>query len=242
MSDTPCVLCLTVGEHHVDCPRTLTTIEGRCGSCGSGLMQEHDESCNSWAMLGKMWALRERYIYQKVMLDQDYAFHMCASCESAVVGLPKYEIVHLSGCLDRDNVVTAGSMESAMEAVREAREDREANDALRKAAETARKVISPKGCNVCRGMLAGECRTCGRVKNPDSYPKPKGLASTRQVGGEHYQKKIQPWDVIETYGLDYFEGNVLKYLLRRKVNRLEDLRKAAHYLEKVIEREGDDHE
>lgn len=60
----------------------------------------------------------------------------------------------------------------------------------------------------------------------------------KQVGGDHYAKhKIQPWDVIEEYDLDYFEGSVLKYLLRRKVDRLEDLRKAAHYLEKAIERE-----
>ncbi len=59
-----------------------------------------------------------------------------------------------------------------------------------------------------------------------------------QVGGNHYiGHKIQPWDVIEEYELDYFEGNVLKYLLRRKVNRLEDLRKAAHYLAKAIQRE-----
>lgn len=60
----------------------------------------------------------------------------------------------------------------------------------------------------------------------------------KQVGGDHYAKhKIQPWDVVEEYDLDYFEGSVLKYLLRRKVDRLEDLRKAAHYLEKAIERE-----
>lgn len=223
MSGTPCVICLAVGEHHVDCPRTLRTVEDRCGSCGAGLMQEHDETCDSWAMLGKMWALREQYVYEKVMLAKDYQIHMCASCESAVVGLPKEDISHLSGCRDRGNVVTAGSMESVLNAVREAREDR-------------------KPCDTCRGMIAGQCRVCDRIKDPNSYPKLKGLASTRQVGGEHYQKKIQPWDVIETYGLDYFEGNVLKYLLRRKVNRLEDLRKAAHYLEKVIEREGDDHE
>lgn len=191
MSGTPCVICLAVGEHHVDCPRTLRTVEDRCGSCGAGLMQKHDETCDSWAMLGKMWALREQYVYEKVMLAKDYQIHMCASCESAVVGLPKEDISHLSECRDRGNVVTAGSMESALNAVREAR--------------------NPK---------------------PVIHP-----ASTRQVGGEHYQKKIQPWDVVEAYELDYFEGNVLKYLLRRKVNRLEDLRKAAHYLEKVIERE-----
>jgi hypothetical protein len=58
-----------------------------------------------------------------------------------------------------------------------------------------------------------------------------------QVGGDHYRVgKIQPWDVIEDWGLNYFEGNVVKYLMRwRRKNGLEDLEKAAHYLTKVIE-------
>jgi hypothetical protein len=63
-------------------------------------------------------------------------------------------------------------------------------------------------------------------------------ASERQVGGDHYkQKAIQPWDIITEYRLDFFEGNVLKYLLRRKGDRLEDLKKAQHYLERKIELE-----
>ena len=57
----------------------------------------------------------------------------------------------------------------------------------------------------------------------------------RQVGGDHYVKhKIQPWDIIDEYELNYYEGNALKYLLREKANRLEDLQKAIHYLEKEI--------
>lgn len=57
----------------------------------------------------------------------------------------------------------------------------------------------------------------------------------RQVGGQHYASKpIQPWDIILVYGLDYWEGNALKYLLRDKVNRLEDLQKARHYLDECI--------
>ena len=63
-------------------------------------------------------------------------------------------------------------------------------------------------------------------------------AKKRQVGGDHYtQHEVQPWDIILAYKLDYFEGNVLKYLLRRKGNRLEDLLKAQHYLERKIELE-----
>lgn len=63
-------------------------------------------------------------------------------------------------------------------------------------------------------------------------------ARLNQVGGEHYRKfKIQPWDVIDEYGLSFYAGGVLKYLLRagNKGPALEDLRKARHYLDKLIE-------
>ena len=59
----------------------------------------------------------------------------------------------------------------------------------------------------------------------------------KQVGGTHYNKhKIQPWDIVDEYDLDYWLGNVLKYLLRDKCDRLEDLKKAQHYLEEKIKR------
>jgi hypothetical protein len=60
----------------------------------------------------------------------------------------------------------------------------------------------------------------------------------RQEGGEHYTKMpIQPWEIIERNGLDFWEGNVLKYLLRHKTkNGAEDLKKAIHYIEYLVER------
>ena len=62
-------------------------------------------------------------------------------------------------------------------------------------------------------------------------------ANQNQVGGTHYaQKAIQPWDYIVTNNLGYLEGNVIKYVSRHKQKGgVEDLRKAAHYLEKLIE-------
>ncbi len=64
----------------------------------------------------------------------------------------------------------------------------------------------------------------------------KNKSKKKQVGGTHYNKhKIQPWDIIDEYGLDYYEGNALKYILRDKNNRVEDLEKAIHYLEYRIE-------
>lgn len=62
-------------------------------------------------------------------------------------------------------------------------------------------------------------------------------ANDNQIGGQHYAAKpIQPWDFIAANGLGYFEGNVVKYLSRwRDKGGVQDLHKAAHYLQKLIE-------
>lgn len=61
----------------------------------------------------------------------------------------------------------------------------------------------------------------------------------QQVGGDHYTKlEIQPWEYIEANKLDFWEGNVVKYITRKKGNRLEDLKKARHYIDYLIERES----
>lgn len=68
------------------------------------------------------------------------------------------------------------------------------------------------------------------------------LASDNQVGGDHYRaKKIQPWTAMESWlGDDQFEGflrgNIIKYIARYpEKNGVEDLLKAKHYLERLIE-------
>lgn len=67
-------------------------------------------------------------------------------------------------------------------------------------------------------------------------------ADADQIGGSHYKdKSIQPWAVMESWmgksGFAfYLQGNVLKYISRyREKNGIEDLKKAKHYLEKLIE-------
>jgi len=58
-----------------------------------------------------------------------------------------------------------------------------------------------------------------------------------QIGGDHYRlKAIQPWDYIAANRLGFFEGNVVKYVSRWKdKGGVDDLRKARHYLDKLIE-------
>ena len=62
-------------------------------------------------------------------------------------------------------------------------------------------------------------------------------ANEEQVGGRHYiEKPIQPWDYIIANKLGYLEGNIVKYVSRYKEKGgVEDLVKAAHYLDKLIE-------
>ena len=62
-------------------------------------------------------------------------------------------------------------------------------------------------------------------------------ANDVQTGGNHYVlKAIQPWDFIIANNLGYLEGNIIKYVTRHKEKGgIEDLKKAQHYLQKLIE-------
>ena len=68
-------------------------------------------------------------------------------------------------------------------------------------------------------------------------------ASSRQVGGDHYVKHggIQPWDAMREWMTTeqfsgFLLGCVVKYVARyRDKDGVQDLKKAVHYLEKLIE-------
>lgn len=61
-------------------------------------------------------------------------------------------------------------------------------------------------------------------------------ANDKQVGGLHYQAELQHWDLIEENGIGYLEGCATKYVTRwRKKNGRQDLEKALHYTDKLIE-------
>lgn len=61
-------------------------------------------------------------------------------------------------------------------------------------------------------------------------------ANERQVGGTHYQSEVQHWDYVVANNIPYLEATIIKYLTRwRKKNGLEDLEKAKHYFDKLME-------
>jgi hypothetical protein len=64
-------------------------------------------------------------------------------------------------------------------------------------------------------------------------------ALTHQEGGDHYKTmKIQPVEYIHANGLPYIEGAVVKYVSRhRQKNGAEDIKKAIHFLNLLLELE-----
>ena len=74
--------------------------------------------------------------------------------------------------------------------------------------------------------------------------KARSEANEYQVGGGHYRElTVQPWTAMEAWMsheafCGYLQGNAIKYLARyRSKGGIEDLRKARHYIEKLIEAE-----
>lgn len=69
-----------------------------------------------------------------------------------------------------------------------------------------------------------------------------GPTGASQVGGDHYiQMPVQPWDAMQAWMsreafTGFLRGNAIKYLARcDKKGGLEDLKKARHYIDRLIE-------
>ena len=81
----------------------------------------------------------------------------------------------------------------------------------------------------------------GAALTVSEKPKIK-LAHTKQIAGDHYKRMdIQPWDVVD-YGpreqaVGFYRYNALKYIMRagEKGDFKEDIAKAEHYLQKLLE-------
>jgi len=69
-------------------------------------------------------------------------------------------------------------------------------------------------------------------------------AFEKQVGGSHYKDfAIQPAEFIHRNGIGFMPGNVIKYVCRHKAkNGPQDLEKALHYLQLLMELEYQSHQ
>lgn len=63
------------------------------------------------------------------------------------------------------------------------------------------------------------------------------MEKRKQVGGDHYEKcAIQPKDYIRANNLDFFEGNIVKYITRHKDKEgAKDIRKVIDYAIMILE-------
>jgi hypothetical protein len=61
----------------------------------------------------------------------------------------------------------------------------------------------------------------------------------KQIGGSHYKRfKISPAKFIMENNILYAEGNIIKYICRHQdKGKKQDLLKAIHYIEMIIERD-----
>ena len=117
-------------------------------------------------------------------------------------------------------------------------------------------------CRDCSAYLTHEanepCKSCirlsnfspsmeysGRMLDAEEVPTAelavnvvKHTALDRQVGGNHYDFPIQPIEYIYKNELNFLQGNVVKYTTRyKRKNGRQDLEKAIHNLEMLIELE-----
>ena len=79
------------------------------------------------------------------------------------------------------------------------------------------------------------------MTNKDMFKGTTYSSLEEQVGGKHYRNmKIQPAEFINENKLLFAEGNAIKYICSHSYkNGKEDLKKAIHYIEMIMERDYD---
>ena len=77
------------------------------------------------------------------------------------------------------------------------------------------------------------------MTSKDIFKKSTNKSLQEQVGGKHYSSmKIQPAEFINENKLLFAEGNAIKYICSHSVKgKEEDIKKAIHYLEMILERD-----
>jgi Protein of unknwon function (DUF3310) len=106
--------------------------------------------------------------------------------------------------------------------------------------------ITLRGCGMCR--ISHQCfertdKNKRTVKFENELKENEvDKANDIQVGGKHYKEmSVQPWDVIDSFTheqrIGFYRGNAIKYIMRMgtKDECLNEIKKARHYLDKLIE-------
>jgi len=88
--------------------------------------------------------------------------------------------------------------------------------------------------------MSRECTCSDQLEACDcGYSTDKPCFRNDPVSPKHYQSdKFQLIDVIDSFGLDFYQGTILQYIVRHKgKNGVEDLKKARWYLDRYIEKQ-----
>lgn len=91
-----------------------------------------------------------------------------------------------------------------------------------------------------KDYLCGRCmRVFSGFKAQDDFTSHKCQKDDIKHQAHYEQHKIQPVCFIGENKMDFLAGNVIKYVSRYNLkNGVEDLRKARHYLDMLIQRES----
>lgn len=101
--------------------------------------------------------------------------------------------------------------------------------------------MSDLTCTACGCSLlyhdCGWCYKCNRATACANI-RPLIIPAKRPNVAHYNYSDIEAWDVIDAWDLDFYLGNVIKYVARHKHkgDALSDLRKAADYLQQAIRR------
>ena len=89
-----------------------------------------------------------------------------------------------------------------------------------------------------------DCDNSPRCRDLTDYQVPAATVNSPYDSPPgHYEggNGVQPWDIIDGFGLDFYLGNVMKYVCRAGKKdgaaKLDDLKKARNYISKAIELE-----
>jgi len=98
-------------------------------------------------------------------------------------------------------------------------------------------------CPILKGFVPLDVKLPARefLRKPGGVVHVDAPAIARQEGGGHYKAmKIQPFEYIHANGIPFAEGCVIKYVSRWRVKGagVEDLKKARHFLDLLIEAES----
>ena len=99
-------------------------------------------------------------------------------------------------------------------------------------------LMQPRSTNFLGGIKVAEGEPLRKLLDGAmSFIDPRKSALDVQIGGDHYRSMaIQPVTYIESNGLDFLAGNVVKYVSRHKnKNGAADVRKAIHYCQLILE-------